>query len=291
MKQVIEKASVLIEALPYIQKFRGETVVVKFGGSIMDDEDGVRAILNDVAFMAVVGLRPVIVHGGGKAISKAMKAEGLVPEFRHGLRVTDSATMDVVERILNTEINPHMVALLGEFNCKGRGIHGDDILRVRKKIGKDPATGEPVTWGYVGEVAEADIEPVLAFLSAGIVPLITPLGRGEDRHVYNINADEAASSIARALQARKLVFLSDVPGLLADLNDPASILSSVRAGEVEDLIARGVISGGMVPKIGGALDAVKAGVAKSHIIDSSMRHSLLLELFTDQGVGTEIVRD
>jgi acetylglutamate kinase len=140
-------------------------------------------------------------------------------------------------------------------------------------------------------VTEADIEPILAFLSAGIVPLITPLGRGEDRHVYNINADEAASSIARALQARKLVFLSDVPGLLADLDDPTSIMSSVKAGEVEALIARGVISGGMVPKIGGALDAVKAGVAKSHIIDSSMRHSLLLELFTDQGVGTEIVHD
>jgi len=291
MQQVIEKAAVLIEALPYIQKFRGETIVVKFGGSIMDDEDGVRAILNDVAFMAVVGLRPVIVHGGGKAISAAMKARGMKPEFRHGLRVTDAAAIEIVERVLNTEINPRMVERLGRFNCKGRGIHGDDILRVRPKTGRDPQTGEPVSWGYVGEVADADVEPILAFLSAGIVPLVTPLGRGEDRNVYNINADEAASAIARALQARKLVFLSDVPGLLSDVNDPTSILSSVRAGEVETLIRSGAISGGMVPKIGGALDAVRAGVAKSHIIDSSMRHSLLLELFTDQGVGTEIVQD
>ncbi len=289
MQRVIEKAAVLIDALPFIQRFRGETIVVKFGGSIMDDEEGVQAILNDVAFMAVVGLRPVIVHGGGKAISQKMKDRGLNPVFLHGLRVTDEATMEIVEQTLNTEINPHMVSVLGRFGCKGRGIHGDDILHVAPKVGKDPRTGDAVSWGYVGQVTDVDVEPILAFLAAGIVPLITPLGRGADRHVYNINADEVASSIARALQARKLVFLSDVPGLLADPKDPSTVISTVRAGEIEDLVARGVIAGGMLPKIGGALDAVKAGVAKSHIIDSGLRHSLLLELFTEHGVGTEIV--
>lgn len=290
MQKVIEKAAVLIEALPYIQKFKGETIVVKFGGSIMDDEEGVQAILNDVAFMACVGLRPVLVHGGGKAISQRMKDRGLKPAFLKGLRVTDEATMEIVEQVLNVEINPHMVALLGEFGCKGRGIHGDDILRVTKHVETDAATGATADWGYVGDVNDVDVEPVLAFLSAGIVPLITPLGRGPERHVYNVNADEAASAIARALKARKLVFLSDVPGLLSDPADPATIISSVKASEVEGLIRRGVISGGMLPKIGGAINAVKAGVAKSHIIDSSMAHSLLLELFTDQGVGTEIVQ-
>lgn len=291
MQLLIEKAAVLIEALPYIQKFRGDTIVVKFGGSIMDNEEGVRSILQDVAFMAVVGLRPVLVHGGGKAISKKMNERGLKPEFRLGLRVTDEATIEVVEAVLNQEINPRMVELLRQFDCKARGIHGDDIFRVKQKTGADPSTGQPVSWGLVGEVVEVDIEPALAFLAAGIVPLVTPLGRGPDRRVYNVNADEAASALARALRARKLVFLSDVPGLLSDPADPTSIISSVRASEVDDLIAKGVIAGGMLPKIGGALDAVRAGVAKTHIIDSFLPHSLLLELFTDRGVGTEIVRE
>lgn len=289
MQLLVEKAAVLIEALPYIQKFRGDPIVVKFGGSIMDNASGVRSILQDVAFMAVVGLRPVLVHGGGKAISHRMKAAGLTPEFRFGLRVTDEATIRIVEHTLNQQINPEMVQTLHELDCKARGIHGEDILHVRPKTGRDPNTGEPISWGYVGEVVDVDIEPVLAYLAAGIVPVITPLGRGPDRNVYNVNADEAASAIARALRARKLVFLSDVPGLLADPSNPASIISSVRVEEIDDLIARGVIAGGMLPKIGGALEAVRAGVAKVHIIDSFLPHSLLLELFTDRGVGTEIV--
>ena len=289
MQQVIEKAAVLIEALPYIQKFHGETIVVKFGGSIMDDEDGVRAILNDVAFMACVGLRPVIVHGGGKAITQRMKEKGLPAKFVKGLRVTDEATMEIVEDVLNHHINPQMVERLQSFGATARGIHGDDILRVTRHRENDEETGRPLDWGFVGDVCEADIAPVQAFLQAGIVPLITPLGRGEDRHIYNVNADEAASALARSLAARKLVFLSDVPGLLSDPADPTSVISSVRVGEVEGLIKRGVIAGGMLPKIGGAINAVKAGVSKTNIIDSSLAHSLLLELFTDQGVGTEIV--
>lgn len=289
MQQVIKKASVLIEALPYIQRFRNETVVVKFGGSIMDDEEGVRAILNDVAFMAVVGLRPVIVHGGGKAISQRMKEAGLQPRFVKGLRVTDEETIGIVERTLNQEINPQMVEMLESFGCRARGLHGEDILRVRRHTETNPATGEVLDWGFVGDVEEVDIELIRAYLDAGLTPLITPLGRGPDRQVYNVNADDAASAIARAMRARKLVFLSDVPGLLRDPSDPTSIISSLRVDEVEGLVASGVISGGMLPKISGAVNAVKAGVAKTHIIDSAMRHSLLLELFTEEGVGTEIV--
>lgn len=290
MQTVIEKAAVLLEALPYIQRFRGETIVVKFGGSIMDDEKGVEAILRDVAFMECVGLRPVLVHGGGKTISARMKAAGLVPKFERGLRVTDEPAMRIVEQVLNVEINPHMVERLESFGCRARGIHGDDILRAARHVERDPETGRELDWGFVGDVLQVDVEPVRAFLNSAICPILTPLGRGADRQIYNINADDAASAVARALQARKLVFLSDVPGLLADPRDPASVISSLKVGEVEELIRRGVIGGGMLPKIGGAVNAVRAGVQKVHIIDSAMPHSLLLELFTEKGVGTEIVQ-
>ncbi len=289
MQKMIEKAAVLIEALPYIQRFRGETVVVKFGGSIMDQEAGVASILNDIAFMACVGLRPVIVHGGGKAINAEMKRRGLRPEFRDGLRVTDESTVRLVEDVLNHRVNPHMVEVLEGFGCKARGIHGDDILRVRRLEAKDPANGEVRDWGFVGTVEQVDPEPVKAYLSAEIVPAVTPLGRGPDRRVFNVNADEAASALARGLRARKLVFLSDVPGVLSDPADETSIISSLHIGEVEGLIARGAIGGGMLPKIAGAVNAVREGVSKTHIIDAALPHSLLLELFTDEGVGTEIL--
>jgi acetylglutamate kinase len=289
MQKVIEKAAVLIEALPYIQRFRDETVVVKFGGSIMDDEEGVANILKDIAFMACVGLRPVIVHGGGKAISKEMKARGLEPRFVHGLRVTDEESIHVVEHVVNHEVNPHMVRVLEGFSCKARGVHGDDVLKVVKRTEEDPATGKVLDWGYVGEVVEVDVEPVRAFLQSSITPVITPLGRGADGKVYNINADEAAAAIALHLQARKLVFLSDVPGLMKDPADPATLMPHVEVTEVEHLIRDGVLAGGMIPKIKGAVRALQAGVRKTHVIDSSLPHSLLLELFTDKGVGTEIV--
>ena len=288
MQHVIEKADVLVEALPFIQRFRGETVVVKFGGSIMDNENAVSAILNDVAFMACVGLRPVIVHGGGKAISAEMKRRGLRAEFRSGLRVTDGDAIGVVEDVLNHRVNPHMVDLLEEFGCKARGIHGDDVLRVRRHTERDE-DGVEQDWGFVGDVVDVDVEPIKAYLTSEIVPMVTPLGRGPERRVYNVNADDAASAVARALRARKLVFLSDVPGVLADPSDDGSIMSSLRVEEVEGLIRRGVIGGGMLPKISGAINAVKEGVNKTHIIDSAMPHSLLLELFTTQGVGTEIL--
>ncbi|MFA5688243.1 MAG: acetylglutamate kinase [Kiritimatiellales bacterium] len=290
MQQMIEKAGVLIEALPYIQRFRGETIVVKFGGSIMESETGYRNILKDVAFMGCVGLQPVIVHGGGKSVSKKMRAANIQPNFIQGLRVTDGQTIEVVEEVLNNEVNPHLVEILKEYGSKARGIHGEDIVRVKKHTGTNPQTGEELDWGFVGKVIQIDIEPVLAFLKADIIPVITPLGRGEDGRLYNVNADDVANAIARGLKARKLVFLSDVPGLLRDPSDPSTLITSLKLSEIEELISRGIISGGMLPKIGGAVEALKAGVNKTHIIDSSLPHSLLLELFTDKGVGTEIVK-
>lgn len=290
MQKVIEKADVLIEALPYIQRFRGEAVVVKFGGSAMEDKSTVDGVLKDVAFMECVGLRPVIVHGGGKAISKRLKEIGLKAQFVNGLRVTDEDTMRVVEQVLNNEVNPDIVRTLEEYGCKARGIHGEHILSATKHTVNDPKTGQLLDWGFVGEVAAVDVEPINAYLQARIVPVITPLGKGPDGQLYNINADEAAAAIAEKMAARKLVFLSDVPGVLLNPEDPESIVSTLDLREIEELIKRGVIAGGMLPKISGAIKALKAGVRKTHVIDSSMPHSLLLELFTDKGVGTEIVQ-
>ena len=290
MQQMIEKAAVLVEALPYIQKFRGDTIVVKFGGSIMESEIGYRNILKDVAFMECVGLRPVLVHGGGKSVSKKMREAHIQPNFVHGLRVTDSESIKVVESVLNGEVNPHLVEILANYGGKARGIHGEDILTVKKHTGIDPESGMELDWGFVGKVIDVDIEPIIAFLNADIIPVITPLGRGEDGQLYNVNADDVANAVAQALKARKLVFLSDVPGLLKDPEDKTSLITSLETGEVEDLITRGIIAGGMLPKIQGAVAALKAGVNKVHLIDSALPHSLLLELFTDRGVGTEIVR-
>jgi len=288
MDKFIEKATVLIEALPFIQQFRGDTVVVKFGGSIMESEEGYRRILQDIAFMECVGLRPVLVHGGGKAISRAMKEAGIAPNFVQGLRVTDEATIRVVEQVLNHEVNPHLAKIIQQFHGKARGIHGEDIIRVDKMADSDPKTGESPDWGYVGKVSKVDVEPVRAYLRSDIVPVITPLGKGPDGKLYNINADDAATAIACALNARKLVFLTDVPGLLRDPEDRGSLISSLHLNEVDELIERGVVSGGMLPKIRGMVGAVQSGIRKVHIIDASLPHSLLLELFTSEGVGTEI---
>lgn len=288
MDKFIEKATVLIEALPFIQQFRGDTVVVKFGGSIMESEEGYSRILQDIAFMECVGLRPVLVHGGGKAISRSMKEAGIAPNFVQGLRVTDEATIRVVEQVLNHEVNPHLTGIIQQFHGKARGIHGEDIIRVDKMAGMDPETNEPLDWGYVGKVAQVDVEPIQAYLRSDIVPVITPLGKGPDGKLYNINADDAATAIACELNARKLVFLTDVPGLLRDPEDRSSLISSLHLNEVDELIGRGVISGGMLPKIRGMMGAVRSGIKKVHIIDASLPHSLLLELFTSEGVGTEI---
>ena len=217
-----------------------------------------------------------------------MREAEIPPNFVQGLRMTDAAAIRVVEQVLNREVNPHLVEIIQQFHGKARGIHGEDILKVQQLTGTDPDTGEPMDWGFVGRVSRVDVEPIQAYLQADIVPVITPLGRGDDGKLYNVNADDAATASACALNARKLVFLTDVPGLLLDPEDPASLISSLHLDEVDELIDRGVIAGGMLPKIRGMAGAVKAGIRKAHIIDASMPHSLLLELFTNEGVGTEI---
>ena len=292
MKEAIQKADVLIEALPHIQRFQGETVVVKFGGSAMDNPDIVRDILHDVAFMSCVGLRPVLVHGGGKAINAQMQEAGLQSRFVQGLRVTDAKAIGIVEQVLNRQVNPKLVEILNrDFSCKARPIHGEDIITAQKRLGTDPATGATLDWGYVGDVTHVDVEPLRAYLAAGITPVVTPLGSDGAGHLYNINADVAAAGIAEQLKARKLVFLSDVPGLLSNPDAPDSLISTLYLSQVDDLVQRGVIAGGMLPKINGALRALRAGVRKTHLIGAALPHSLLLELFTDRGIGTEIIND
>ncbi len=289
MEKFIEKADILIEALPFIQRFRNETVVVKFGGSIMENAGAVRGILEDVAFMECVGLRPVLVHGGGKAISRALEDRRIESRFLQGLRVTDEVTLDIAAEVLNQQVNPGMVQMIQEFGCKARGLHGDHILSAEKHTARDPETGAVLDWGFVGNVTHVDTELVRAFQMAEIVPVITPLARDGNKQLYNVNADEVANAVAREMKARKLVYLSDVPGLLRNPEDHHSIISTVSVAEVDGLIGQGVISGGMLPKMNGALRALQAGVKKVHMIDSFMPHSLLLELFTEKGVGTEIV--
>lgn len=291
MQKIIEKADVLIEALPYIQRFRGETIVVKFGGSAMEEKANMESVLADVTFMECVGMRPVVVHGGGKAISRAMKKAGGEAKFVRGLRVTCEKTIEVVQRVMNTEINPELVGILARMGAQAQGVHGEDIFTVVKKIETDPQTGEELDWGYVGEPHGVDTGPVRALQAEGKVPVITPLGRGPDGKVYNVNADTAAAALAKALKARKLAFLSDVPGLLRNAEDPESVMSTLNIAEVERLIEERVIAGGMLPKVQSGVEALMAGVKKIHMIDGRMPHSLLLEIFTDKGVGTEIVRD
>ncbi len=291
MQKIIEKASVLIEAMPYIQSFRGETVVIKFGGSAMEDKASHDGILTDTAFLECVGLRPIIVHGGGKAISRRMTEKGLQPVFVNGMRVTDAATVHLVEEVLNHEVNVEIVETLIARGARATGIQGPSIMRAEKTFSHDKATGQPRDIGFVGKITDVDPAPIKACLEADMIPVITPLARGADGAVYNINADESAAAIARAVRARKLVFLSDVPGLLRDPQNADSIISTLKHSEVEKLIKDGVIAGGMLPKIRGALDALVAGVRKVHIVDGRMPHSLLLEIFTDQGIGTEIIQN
>jgi acetylglutamate kinase len=291
IQHAIQKASVLIDAMPYIQEFRGEIVVVKFGGSILEDENEYLDILRDIAFMEIIGLRPVVVHGGGKAISRNMQEAGIEPNFLNGLRVTDAETIAIVENTLNHEMNVKVCEALKSFQADSAGLYGQNLFRVEKHTETDPATGATLDWGFVGDVVSVNTAPILEALRANRIPVVTPLGSDDQGNVYNINADVAAGAMARELHARKLVFLSDVPGILKDPTDPASLISSVTMRDVEQLIAEGVIAGGMLPKVSGAIQALKAGIRKTHFIDASLPHSLLLELFTREGVGTEIIAD
>ena len=289
MNTPIGKAAVLIEALPYIQRFRGAVLTVKFGGSAMESKPQHDGILQDITFMECVGMLPVIVHGGGKAISQRMREAGLTPDFLRGLRVTDAAAIKVVAKVLSREVNPEIVATIHRFGGRAEAVDGRDLFRVDRLEEMDPATGKRLNWGYVGRIRETLVEPVRKALEQGIIPVVTPLGLGPEGATYNLNADDAAAAVARALPARKLAFLSDVPGLLRDPADADSIISSLRSVDVPRLTEQGVISGGMLPKMRSAVDALAAGVGKVHLIDGRVTHSLLLEIFTDKGIGTEII--
>lgn len=289
MTPFIAKAATLVEALPYIQEFRGALVVVKFGGSAMEDRQVEASTLRDLVLMEAVGMKLVVVHGGGKEISARLKELGVPTRFINGLRYTCDQTIAVVDDVLHRATNARLVAGLREHGGQAETLSGKSILRAQKLEERDAQTGAAVDLGHVGEVIHVDTAPIHAALARHQIPVITPLGVGADGQVYNINADISACQIAAALQARKLVFLSDVPGLLADRENPQSVISTLHASEVEEAIRSGVISGGMVPKIRSAVAALAAGTSKVHLIDGRLQHALLLEIFTDAGVGTQIV--
>ena len=276
----MQKAAVLTEALPYIQDFSGATVLVKVGGSVMESETNLVSLLADIAFMDAVGMKVVIVHGGGKAISRALKESGIEPKFVDGLCVTDEATMEIVRRTLNTEVNASLVHLLQGMKANARPLHGNWMFTAEKITTPDR--------GYVGDPVAVDMRAVCEMLDAGIIPVVTPLGTGRDGHLYNVNADSAAAALAKALKVRKFAIVSDVPGLLRDPSDPTTLLPTLHLSSVAKLKEEGVISGGMLPKIESCEDAIRAGVRKVHLVDGRMPHSLLLEIFTREGVGTEI---
>ncbi len=289
--EITAKARVLLEALPYIQDFHGAIFVVKYGGSFMDDPDAtVRArVAHDIAFLAAVGINVVVVHGGGKAISRAMENSGLSPTFVNGLRVTDEATMAVVKKTLNEIVNRDVCDAIATARAKPKGLFGDTVLVCQKLVTDDD--GNPVDLGYVGEVTEVKVKLIKKEIADGFVPVISPVAEGFDGRPYNVNADLVAGRVASALRARRLVYMSDVPGLLANPADPESLISTLRVGQVDDLKKRGIIDKGMRPKIASAIRALQEGVQRVHLVDGRLPQSLLLEIFTDSGIGTEIISD
>lgn len=291
LSDYIAKADVLVEALPYIADFRGEMIVVKLGGSVQEDPAALGALLTDVAFMHVVGMRPVVVHGGGKAISRALKEAGVETRFLAGLRVTDERAIGIVEDVIKNRVGASIAASLRERGVAASQLPGDRVFFAERKTGTDPATGATLDWGFVGDAVHCDTGPVRAILEAGEIPVICPLGRDAAGRILNINADDAAAAIARALPSRKLVYVSDVPGLLKDPSDPATLIETLHASEAPALERDGTISGGMIPKVESSLAALRSGVRKVHFVDGRMPHSLLLEMFTNKGVGTQIVKD
>ena len=291
MPDLIAKATTLLEALPYIQRFNGATFVVKYGGSFMDSPDPeVRnGVARDVVFLEAVEINPVVVHGGGKAITRAMEKSGLKANFIQGQRFSDEATVKIADDVLSREINPEVVAAINALGGLAQGFAGPDIFRCRKARIKGP-DGQVLDLGYVGEVTGVNVAPLLECIEKGITPVISPTARGEDGKIYNCNADVAAAQAAIALKARRLVFMSDVPGLLQDPKNPDSIISRLKISEVAGLKQRGVIDKGMIPKVDSAVAAIQAGVEKVSFVDGRAPHSVLLEIFTDEGVGTEVVQ-
>jgi acetylglutamate kinase len=288
---ITAKARVLLEALPYIQDFRGSTFVVKYGGSFMDDQDpAVRTrVAHDIAFLAGVGINVVVVHGGGKAITSAMEQSGLKATFVDGMRVTDEATVAIVKRTLDEVVNKSVCEAISAAKAKPRGLPGDSVL-VCQQIKTDDE-GKPIDLGYVGDVTEVKVKLIKQVIADGFVPVISPVAEGYDGKPYNVNADLVAGRVASALRARRLVYLSDVPGLLAAPPDPASLISTLKTSQVDELKKKGVIDKGMRPKVSSAVRALEEGVQRVHFIDGRLPHSLLLEIFTDKGIGTEIVHE
>ena len=286
----VHKAEVLLEALPYIQKFRGSTFVVKYGGSFMDDPnpEGRDRVATDIAFLAAVGIQVVVVHGGGKAITRAMETAGIKSEFRGGMRVTDAATVKIVEETLNIEINGQICDSLKVRGANPLGMPGNHINLCEKLLSADEA-GNPIDLGFVGDIKFVKAKLIKKALADGFLPVVSPIALDGDDQAYNTNADVAAAAIANSLRARRLIFMSDVPGLLADPKDPSTLIATLKVGEVDELKKKGVIAGGMIPKVDSAVKALKEGVRRVHFIDGRVPHSLLLEVFTDKGIGTEIV--
>jgi len=280
-----KKADVLMEALPYLQDFRGKTFVIKYGGSAVSDPVRRRAILQDILFFSVAGIRPVLVHGGGPEISRQMSRKGKPPKFVQGLRVTDAATLRMVTRAL-AQVNRLLVSELKELGGRTQGLVGCENGLIRAEKYNLPEAD----LGYVGIVTGINTGPVQRLLSLGVIPVVMPVGVGWDSQPYNVNADEAAAALAASLKAEKFVLVTNVPGVLTRQDDHATLVPTLTAARALRLIKRGVISGGMIPKAKACIHALQGGVRKTHMIDASVPHALLLEIFTDRGIGTEIVR-
>jgi len=283
-EEIIKKAEVLTEALPYIREFSGITVVIKYGGAALVNEDIKETLIKDIALMKYVGFKPVVVHGGGKDINKALEKVGKEPEFRNGLRVTDGETMEIVQEVLAGKINKNLTAELCLHGINAVGICGKDsnTLQVEKLC----PDGEDI--GFVGDVKDVDPTLVQSLIDNDFVPVISSIGVDDKGNSYNVNADYAAVAIAGALHAEKLVFVTDVPGILADVNDPSSVVSVIHIDEVHNMIASGAISGGMLPKVACCIAGLDAGVPNVHILDGRIPHCLIMEIFTNEGIGTLI---
>ncbi|MBR6221801.1 MAG: acetylglutamate kinase [Lachnospiraceae bacterium] len=286
MEEIIAKAQTLSEALPYIQKFNGAKIVVKYGGSAMLDDTLKYNVIRDVALLKLIGMRPIIVHGGGKEISSWIKKLGMEPEFINGLRVTDEPTMEVAEMVLN-RVNKSLVQMMQKLGVKAVGISGKDgdLLKVKKKLSE----GKDI--GFVGEVTDVDSSVIDTLLDNDFVPVICPIGSDENYDTYNINADDAACAVATAINAEKLVFLTDIEGIFTDPTDKSTLISEMDIETAKEFIEKGIVGGGMLPKLNNCIDAIVNGVSRVHVLDGRLEHCLLLEFFTEKGIGTAIVKD
>ncbi len=286
MQEVMEKAQVLIEALPYIQRFNRKIIVVKHGGSAMIDEELKKHVIQDVTLLKLVGFKPIIVHGGGKEISRWVEKTGMQPEFVNGLRKTDAATMEIAEMVLN-KVNKSLVQMVEELGVNAVGISGKDggLLCVEKKY----SDGQDI--GYVGEITEVNPKILEDLLERDFLPIVCPIGMDANYETYNINADDAACAIAQAVQAEKLAFLTDIEGVYKDPADKSTLISELTVSEARELIADGFIGGGMLPKLNNCMEAIEKGVSRVHILDGRIAHCLLLEIFTNKGIGTAILDD